>query len=203
MNYMGRAGESTVCASFLHLLLGLENEGRGLLSVGDDLPRITVVWNPFPDSALFKVCFFLLKPPTPWHAERGCAKKELVNVQDHPVLSMRVVNYFPSSWLQCHPYVTLQPLDSSRLATIFLPCNRNCLFKTMLERKIFAKITVPPPTTISGVWSLSALPIFSPCTGTRFPCVVPGTSICVWIQMNFFFFSIGSYYVYYLATCCF
>lgn len=80
MNSVRRGGESPVCTSFVHHFLGLKSEARvGESLGGDDLPRVTIVWNPFPDSVLFLVCFSLLRPPRARSVERGGGKRKLVN----------------------------------------------------------------------------------------------------------------------------
>lgn len=81
MNAVRRGGESPVCTSFMHHLLGLKSEARvGESLGGDDLPRVTKVWNPFPVAALFRVCFPLLRPPSAWSVESGGGKRKLVNM---------------------------------------------------------------------------------------------------------------------------
>lgn len=81
MNSVRRGGKSPICASFVHHFLGLKSEARVEESLGgDDLPRVTIVWNPFPDSALFQVYFPLLRPPRARSVERGGGKRKLVTM---------------------------------------------------------------------------------------------------------------------------
>lgn len=79
-----------------------------------------------------------------WWEEGACAHAE--STQYHACKS-------PPPPAPRHPLVLCSPWTFLGFLTIFLPCSHNCLFKKMLERKIFTKITTPHPD--SHLWSLA------------------------------------------------
>lgn len=161
---------SLVCAYFVPPAPGSENEGW----VGreeEDLPRVFTLWNPFPGAASFQICFPSFKSPSPRSMERGGGKRDRVDMQRPRSASVPVVNDFPLAG----PSATCTFPDGS--LTVSLPCNRSCLFQTMSERKIFTKTTAPHPDC--HLWCLALVSsAYLPYTRIKFPCVVPGTSVC-------------------------
>lgn len=200
MRYIKWGGESysLVCTYFVSLLLGLEIEGWGW--VREELYPGSLQCETPSQAQRFSRLFPSLQNPSPWIVGRA----HMWTCRGPSSTAAHVVNHFPTSWHQCHPYVTLQPLQSSRLANSFPALQPQLPSRQCWKGKYVAKQLHHILTPISGVWPLSARPICSPCTGTRFPYVVPGISVRVLTQMIFVcVLIIGSYYIYCLATCSF
>lgn len=148
----------------------------------------------------FQTCFPLLKPPTPPSAESTGEKREHVDMQS-PRSTMHASP--PPTPGSTAPTCSLQPLDIFRLPDNLpalkpqLPAQENVGEKNIYQNNY----TTPWLSSLVSGSCLFCL-YFHPALGPDF-CMLFWVFLSIRKHKWIFLFSIGSYYPYCPATCCF